>query len=71
MADVSGILLQKAGRILDASLRVSKWMKTSCRQRDNQSTPPLAKGDGGGFYEQMLSYDKQLKVSLQHLRRGL
>ena len=33
--------------------------------------PPLAKGDRGGFWEQMLSYDKELKRLSQHLRRNM
>jgi very-short-patch-repair endonuclease len=31
----------------------------------------LEKGDGGGFYEQMLSYAKQLKALSQHLRKNM
>jgi very-short-patch-repair endonuclease len=33
--------------------------------------PPLEKGDEGGFFEQMLSYDKRLKKVSQHLRNNM
>ena len=54
-----------------ASSNIFLWKRgshhSSLWQRENSYTPHLEKGGQGGFSEQMLSYDKQLKALSQHL----
>jgi hypothetical protein len=40
-------------------------------QRASSNIPPFGKGGEGGFQEQVLSYDKQLKILPQHLRKNM